>query len=237
MAGIKHHIRARGQKQLQVIFGSGIDDDRHTLGMGDFDEFGKMQQAIVDDMVRNDINCRRRLFGDGVFHVETMGGCRLPDQHHLAATKPDGLIHRCAIAHHMAHLHQNLVLFRGHIGQLFDGQKIVAGDRTRHRKADAGGAGGRDETGLAARQPRNHRACLALQIVDLDKLRQDGRHGFNRFRNDDGSAERGHGARDVDDRAKADPASDILGHVFLLSLRCAWHRHICHNNVIASQNS
>lgn len=87
VAGIKRDIRALFEKDAQVIFRGRIDDDRHALGMGNLDEFLEIQQAVVDDMVGDDIDGGGGLVGDGVFHVEAMRRGRLPDKNDLAAGK------------------------------------------------------------------------------------------------------------------------------------------------------
>src|SRR5690606_7200593 len=102
----------------------------------------------------------------------------------------------------------------------------------------AGGAGGGDETRLAAGQPGDDGTGLALQIVDFDELRQDLRHRLDRFRNNDRGAEAGHGAGDVDYGTQADRGADIVRHGASPKGRhtVIFHRQLCHSNVIASRN-
>ncbi len=49
-----------------------------------------------------------------------------------------------------------------------------------------------------------------LQVGDLDELRQHLGHGLHRLRHRDRGAQRGHGTGDVDHRAQAQAAADIL---------------------------
>ena len=49
-----------------------------------------------------------------------------------------------------------------------------------------------------------------LEVVDLDELGQDRRHGLHHFRRRDRRAERGHCARHVDDGTQPEMLSDIL---------------------------
>lgn len=112
----------------------------------------------------------------------------------------------------MAHLHQHFVLLRHDIRQPLDRQQIITGDCAGDGERNAGRAGGGDEARLAAGQPGDDGACLALQVVDLDEVRQHRCHRLDRFWNDDRGAEAGHGARYIDDRAKAERRADISGH-------------------------
>lgn len=203
VTGIKGNIRTLLEEYFEIIFRSCIDDHGNTLGMGDFHEFLEVQQTVIDNMMRNDINGCGRLFGDRMLHVETVGRGSLSDQHRFAAGKADRLIDWRTIAYDMPHLHENFVFLGSAIRQLLDGQQVVAGNGARNGERNTRRAGSRDKSCLAARKQGDNGARLALQIVDFNELRQDRRHGGNCFRNHDRRAEACHGAGHIDHRAKS----------------------------------
>jgi hypothetical protein len=112
----------------------------------------------------------------------------------------------------------DLVLQAGRVWQALDAGEVRARHRAGDRERDAGGSRRRDVAGLRSGRARDHRRGLALEIVDLDELRQDLRNRLDHLRRGDRGAERRHGAGHVDDGAKPSRGADRGGSNALVSL-------------------
>ncbi len=101
------------------------------------------------------------------------------------------------------------MLHAGGVGELLDPGEIGPAHRRGDADGDPGRCRGGHAAGLAAGQPRDHRARLALKVVDLDELGEDLGDRLHRLRDHRGRAERGHRAGNVDDRAQTELLADV----------------------------
>lgn len=211
VAGIKHEVGAVGEEARQIIFGCRVDDDWHAALMRDFGEYFQRDLGVVHDVVRDDIDGGGGALVDCAAQVIGRRAGRLPDWDDLGSGQPYALLDRCAVADHVAGLDDDFVLQAGRIRQPFDGGKIGAGHRGGDRQADRCRAGSGDEARLRAGEFGDDLAGAAMEVAHLDELGEDRRNRLDRLWNDYGSAERGHGSGDVDDRAEAKVGTDIFG--------------------------
>ncbi len=106
--------------------------------MADFGEFLQSDQPVLHRMVRDNEDRRSRALVNGALEVVRIAGRCLPDLHSLGTRKADRLVHRCAIADHMARLDDHLVLQACRLRQALNGGKIVPCHGRRDCEADAG---------------------------------------------------------------------------------------------------
>ena len=195
VARIDDDIGALGQEPLQIIFGRGIDDDRHVLGAADRGEVFERNHAVLHGVMRHDIEGCRGALVDRIVELIAVAAADRADWYYRRACKPDRLFDRCAVVDDMPDLDQHLGLEAGGIvGQAFDRQQVITRHGARDGKRNPAGAGGGHEARLRSRQSRNDAACLAMQCIDFDELRRNGRHRGDRLWHDDRGTERRHGA-------------------------------------------
>jgi hypothetical protein len=119
---------------------------------------------------------------------------RRADGHDARAREPDGLIDGCAIIDEVARLHDDFVAQPGGVRQTFDQTEVVACHGGGNAQRNGCRTGRRDITAFAAARLRDRGRGLALQIVDLDELRQDLRDAVDHRCADAGRAQARHRA-------------------------------------------
>ena len=107
---IEGEIRLYGEEALQVVFGRGVDHHRHAPRMADLHELVEGNEPVLHRVVRDHVECRRRALRDGAAELILARGGGLADRHDARAGKPDALLYRGAIAHHMPRLDEHFVL-------------------------------------------------------------------------------------------------------------------------------
>src|SRR3954451_12690848 len=133
---------------------------------------------------------------------------RLSDRNYPGACQTDRLLDRSPIMDHVADLDDHLVLQTGGVRQLLDARQIGSGHAPGNSNGNAGGAGGGDTDAFGAGRPPDRLGRAEMQLVDFDELGKDALDHLHRLRHDDGCAERGHGAGDVDHAPQAQARSD-----------------------------
>ena len=211
MTGIDHEVGPLVEEQAEVILGSRIDDDRHAPGVADLDKGLERHLGVVDDVMRDDEQRGSRAFGDRARKLVGRRRRGLAHRYHLRPRQPDQLLDRRAVAHHVSRQYQHFVLEGARVWESFDGMKVGAGHGCRDRNGNAGGAGGRDESGLCAGEVGDDPACVAVQRAHVEELRQGAVHRIDSLRYRDRGAERRHGARHIDNLAQAEFWTDIVG--------------------------
>ena len=191
VAGIERDVGALREEALEVVFGRRVDDHRNAARVAGLGEFVERDQAVVDDVVRHDIDRGGGPLGDRALQLVAPREGRLADRHDLRAGEADRLVDRRAIARPYGPAWiEDFVLQSGRIGQALD----RAADRCRSSRRRRRGEMPAEQEAVTKPASAPHSRAItgwpALQVVDLDELRQDRRHRLDRFRDDDRGAKR-----------------------------------------------
>src|SRR5690606_38708380 len=117
-------VRALGEEALEVVFGRRVDDHRDAAGVADLAEGRKRDLAVVDAVVRDDVERRRRALVERAVQMVRRRPGGLPDRAYDGAGQPDRLLDRGAVVNHVPLLDRHHVAHARRVRQLLDPREV-----------------------------------------------------------------------------------------------------------------
>jgi len=136
---------------MLFIFGSRIDDHRHTGGVTDFRKAAKQHLPVFHHVVRDHVETAGRLLRKRRLELVVEHVGRLANRHESRSGEFRRLANRRAVVAQMADLHDRLAFLPWPLRQKLGPARVHAGDRCGNAKRDAGGGGRGDEACFCAR--------------------------------------------------------------------------------------